>query len=118
MDKIFLKDLRIEAIVGVWDWERKMPQKVSIDLQIATDNRKAAASDNIEDALNYKLVAQSVVELVKESKYQLIETMAEGVANLIMTEFGVPWVQVSVCKPYAINGARDVGVVIERGEYA
>ena len=115
MDTIFLKDLRVQTIVGVWDWERQMPQTVSIDLEMAADIGSAADTDELEDTLNYKGVAERVVSLVEESRFKLVETMAERIAETIMTEFSVPWVRVSVHKPWAVTGARDVGITIERG---
>jgi dihydroneopterin aldolase len=115
MDTIFLRDLRIRTIVGIWEWERRMPQIVSIDLDMGTDIRRAARSDQIEDTLDYKAVTQRVKALVSDSGFNLIETMAEQIAALIVNEFGVPWVRVAVHKPWAISGSRDVGVVIERG---
>ncbi len=115
MDTIFLKDLRVQTIVGVWDWERQMPQTVSIDLEMAADVGSAADTDELEDTLNYKGVAERVVSLVEESRFKLVETMAERIAETIMTEFSVPWVRVSVHKPWAITGAGDVGITIERG---
>jgi dihydroneopterin aldolase len=113
-DTIFLTDLRIETIVGIWEWERKIRQTVSIDLELGADIRRAAASDDIEDTLNYKKVAKRVQQFVGESEFQLVETMAEKVAGIILAEFDVPWVQVRVNKPGAIRGARDVGVRIRR----
>jgi len=113
-DTIFLHDMRIETIVGIWEWERKIRQTVSIDLEMGADIRRAAASDDIEDTLNYKKVAKRVQQFVAESEFQLVETMAEKIAGVILAEFDVPWVQVRVNKPGAIKGSRDVGVLIRR----
>lgn len=113
-DTIFLRDLRIETVVGIWDWERKIKQTVSIDLEMGTDIRRAAASDSIEDTLNYKQVSKRIQSFVGESSFQLVETMAENIAAIILDEFDVPWTTVSVNKPGAIRGARDVGVRIHR----
>ncbi len=115
MDTIFLRDLRIKTIVGIWEWERRMPQVVSIDLDMGTDIQRAARSDQINDTLDYKAVTRRVKALVAGSSFNLIETMAEQIATLIVDEFAVPWVRVAVHKPWAIRGSRDVGVVIERG---
>jgi 7,8-dihydroneopterin aldolase/epimerase/oxygenase len=115
MDTIFLKDLRVKTIVGIWEWERRMPQIVSVDLEMAADIRAAAARDHIEATLDYKAVAKRVTAFIEASGFQLVETLAERVAGLITEEFGVPWVKVAVHKPFAIRGARDVGVCIERG---
>ncbi len=114
MDTIFLNDLRVETIVGIWDWERKIRQTVSIDLEMAADIRRAAASDSIDDTLNYKLVAKRVQQFVAESSFQLVETLAEKIAEVVLNDFDVPWVEVRVNKPGAIRGARDVGVKIRR----
>jgi len=113
-DTIFLRDLRIETIVGIWEWERKIRQTVSIDLEMAADIRKAAATDSIDDTLNYKSVAKRVQAFVGDSSFQLVETMAERIAGIILEEFGIAWVRVSVNKPGAIRGARDVGIRIYR----
>lgn len=114
MDVIFLHDLRVLTIVGISDWERKIRQTVSIDLEMGSDIKRAAASDDIDDTLNYKLVAKRVQQFVAESSFQLVETMAEKIAEIILGEFDVPWVEVRVNKPGAIRGARDVGVKIRR----
>jgi 7,8-dihydroneopterin aldolase/epimerase/oxygenase len=116
MDIIFLHELKVDTVIGIWDWERKIRQTVVIDLDMAADIRKAAASDSVEDTLNYKLVAKRVQQFVGESEFQLVETLAEKIAAIVNEEFGVPWVRVKVNKPGAIRGARDVGVLIERGE--
>lgn len=115
MDTIFLRDLRIRTIVGVWEWERRLPQVVSVDLDMAADIRRAAASDELSDTLDYKAVSVRIKDFVAESRFNLIETMAEQIAAIVRDEFGVPWVRVAVHKPWAIRGARDVGIVIERG---
>lgn len=115
MDTIFLKDLRIDTVVGIWDWERAVPQTVSIDLEMAADVAAAAARDHIDATLDYKAVTKRIIGYVEASRFQLIETMAEGIAAIIRDEFDVPWVRVTVHKPYAIRGSRDVGLTIERG---
>jgi len=116
MDKIFLTDLRIDTIIGIWDWERKIRQTVVIDLEMSADIARAAATDSVEDTLNYKQVAKRLQDFVGESRFQLVETLAERVAAIVRDEFDVEWVRVRVNKPGAIRGSRDVGVVIERGE--
>ena len=114
MDIVFLRDLRIETVIGVWEWERRIKQIVSIDLEMGADVRRAAATDRIDDALNYRDVAKRLIAFVGGSQFQLVETLAEAVARIIVTEFGVPWARVSVAKPGAVQGSREVGVVIER----
>ena len=115
-DTIFLHDLRVDAVVGIWEWERKIRQTVSIDLEMGADIRRAAETDNIDSTLNYKAVAKRVQQFVADSGFQLVETMAEKIAEIILSEFDVPWVQVRVNKPGAIRGARDVGVLIRRSK--
>lgn len=114
-DTIFLKDLRVKTIVGIWEWERRMPQVISIDLEMAADIRRAAERDHIDATLDYKAVTNRVRRFAEESRFQLIETLAEGIAGIVTGEFAVPWVRVAVHKPFAIRGSRDVGILIERG---
>jgi dihydroneopterin aldolase len=115
MDIIYLNDLRIDTIIGIYDWERRVRQTISLDLEMASDIRKAAASDDIADTLNYKAVAKRLIQFVGESEFQLVETLAERITGIILTEFEVPWVRLRVNKQGAVRGARDVGVIIERG---
>lgn len=115
MDTIFLKDLRVKAVVGIWEWERRMPQVISIDIEMAADIRRAAERDHIDATLDYKAVSKRVARFVEESQFQLIETLAERIAEIVTGEFRVPWVKVAVHKPFAIRGSRDVGICIERG---
>lgn len=113
-DTIFLYDLKIDTVIGIWEWERKIRQTVSIDLEMGADIRRAAATDSIDDTLNYKKVAKRIQQFVADSEFQLVETLAEHIAQIILAEFEVPWVRVRVNKPGAIRGARDVGVLIRR----
>lgn len=115
-DIIYLNDLKIDTVIGIYDWERRIKQTISIDLEMATDIRKAAASDHIDDTLNYKAVAKRLLAFVGESRFQLVETLAEEVARIVREEFGVPWVRVRINKKGAVRYAGDVGVIIERGE--
>jgi len=115
MDRIFVTDLRVDAIVGIWDWERAMTQTVSIDLEMAWDIRPAATADDIDQTLDYRAVAKRVAAFVEASRFKLIETMAEHIAELIQQEFGVTWLRICIRKPSAMRGSRDVGVRIERG---
>ena len=113
-DRIFLHDLRVETIVGIWDWERRIRQTVSIDLEMSADIRKAAEHDDIEHTLNYKAVAKRVQQFVSESEFQLVESLAENIARTVLAEFDMEWIEVRVSKPGAIRNAKDVGVVIRR----
>ena len=115
MDTIFLNDLRVETVIGIFDWERKIRQTVSIDLEMAADIRRAAASDSIDDTLDYKSVAKRLIGFVEDSDFGLVETLAERIARIVVTEFDVPRVKVTLHKPGAVRGSKDVGVVIERG---
>ena len=114
MDKIFLRQLKVDAVIGIWEWERRVKQTVSIDLEIGTDVKAAAAEDSMEKTLSYKDVAKRLLTFVGASEYQLIESLAEAVARVIIEEFEVPWVKVSVAKPEAIRGSQEVGITIER----
>ena len=116
MDIVFISDLRIETIIGIYDWERRVKQTISLDLEMGTDIRAAAATDAIEDTLNYKAVAKRLITFVGESKYQLVETLAEKIAEIVLSEFGVTWLRLTVHKPGAVRDSRDVGVIIERGQ--
>ena len=116
MDIIYLRDLRIDTIIGIYDWERRVTQTVVLDIEMAADIATAAKNDNIEDTLNYKAVAKRVIAFVEESQYKLVETLAENVASVILEEFDVSWLRLQVNKKGAVRGARDVGVIIERGE--
>ena len=114
MDKIFIHALKTEAIIGIFDWERQVKQTVIVDIEISADIRKAAASDSIDDTLNYKRIAKRVLAFVEASKFHLVETLAEHVAMLVLEDFGVAWVRISLSKPGAIRNSRDVGVMLER----
>jgi dihydroneopterin aldolase len=115
MDIIFISELRIETIIGIYDWERVTKQTVSLDLEMVADIRKAAATDSIDDTLNYKAIAKRLIDFVGTSDFQLVETLAEKIAAIVLEEFSVAWLRLRLHKPGALRGARDVGVVIERG---
>lgn len=115
MDIIYINDLRIEAVIGVYAWERQLKQVVIFDLEIGTDIRKAALTDSVADTPNYKDVAKRVLAFVTDSRYQLVESLAEAVAELIIKEFDIPWLRLRLNKQGAVHGVRDVGVIIERG---
>lgn len=115
MDIVFIEDLRIETIIGIYDWEREIRQVVAIDLEMATDNTKPASTENIDDALNYKAVAKRLIQFVGDSEFQLVETLAERIAEILLKEFNVSWVKLKLSKPGAVTGSKAVGVVIERG---
>ena len=114
MDKILLTDLRIDAVIGIWDWEKRNPQTISIDLEMQTDTKKASQSDSIEDVLDYKAVSKQVKQFIQASQFNLIETLAENVAKIILEEFDVQWLKLRISKPFAIRDSKNVGVSIER----
>ena len=115
MDIVYIRDLKIETVIGIYDWEREIKQTISLDLEMAHDIRRAAETDNIEDTLNYKAVAKRMIAFIGESEFLLVETMAEKCASIILTEFSVPWLRMRLSKPGAVRGSQDVGVIIERG---
>ncbi|MGV6858615.1 MAG: dihydroneopterin aldolase [bacterium] len=116
MDIVFIEDLRIDTTIGIYDWERKIKQTLAFDLEMGTDIRRAAESDDIEHTLNYKAVAKRIIAYVEESEFLLVETLAEKVAEIVLNEFDVPWLKLTLHKPGAVRGSRSVGVKIERGE--
>lgn len=114
MDRVLIEALEIPCVIGVWDWERKITQRVVVDLELFTDISAAGASDALDDALNYAAVAERVRAFVVDAEAQLIERLAEGIAALVLGEFGAARVRVRVAKPGAVPGARTVAVEIER----
>jgi 7,8-dihydroneopterin aldolase/epimerase/oxygenase len=113
-DRIFLHGLTIECVIGFIDWERRVKQTVVVDIELPVDCRRAALSDAVADTLDYKKVAKRVLAFIEASEFKLVETLAHRVALLVLEEFGVAWVRISLNKPGAIRSSRDVGVVIER----
>jgi dihydroneopterin aldolase len=118
MDRIFLTALSAEAIIGIYDWEREVRQRVEIDLEMWVDLAAAAASDSIDDTLNYKAVAKRVLAFVQDSRFRLVEALAGEIARILLAEFPVERVRVTVHKPGAVRHSRDVGVIIERARDA
>ncbi|MCP4997092.1 MAG: dihydroneopterin aldolase [Gammaproteobacteria bacterium] len=116
MDIVFIRDLRIDTVIGIYDWERKIRQTVVLDLEMGADISRAATTENIDDALDYKAVSKRLISFVEESEFQLVETLAERCAAIIREEFRVPWVRLTLNKIGAVSAARDVGVIIERGD--
>lgn len=115
MDIIYLHNLKVDTVIGIFEWERRTTQTVIIDLDMKTDIRKAARTDAIADTLDYKAVAKRVIEYAGNSEFQLVETLAERLAEVIVTEFGVSWLRLRINKKGAVRGASDVGAIIERG---
>lgn len=116
MDVVYIRELRADTIIGVHDWERRVRQTVVLDLEMAADNRRAAASDCLADALDYAAVAERLQSFIEQGEFQLIETLAERLASIAQEEFAVPWLRLRLSKPGAVTAAREVGVLIERGE--
>jgi len=115
MDRVFIEDLEVETVVGVYDWEREIRQKVVLNLEMAADVARAAQTDSIDDTLNYKAVAKRLSAFIGASEFYLVETLAERCADIVLEEFDVPWLKLRLDKPGAVTGSKSVGVMIERG---
>ncbi|WP_456296234.1 bifunctional dihydroneopterin aldolase/7,8-dihydroneopterin epimerase [Vibrio sp. AK197] len=115
MDKVFIEQLTVITTIGVYDWEQQIKQKLVLDIEMGHDNRPAGLSDNVEDALDYAKVSQAIIDHIEQGRFLLVERVAEEVAELIQTQFSVPWVKIRLTKPGAVAQASGVGVVIERG---
>ena len=116
MDIVYIEGLRTDAVIGVYDWERSIRQELVLDLELASDNRAAADTDAIEDAVDYDAISCRIIAYVQDSEFQLIETLAERVAGLVLREFDVSWLRLKLAKPGAVADASSVGVIIERGQ--
>jgi dihydroneopterin aldolase len=116
MDIIFLGGLEISTIIGIYDWERETKQTVVLDIEMAFDIQKAAETDDIQYALDYKTVSHRIVSFIEDSQFFLVEKLISEIADIIRTEFNVSWVKIKLNKKGAIRGASDVGIIIERGE--
>ncbi|MDH5434027.1 MAG: dihydroneopterin aldolase [Gammaproteobacteria bacterium] len=115
MDIVFIKELEVRTIIGVFDWEREIKQKLVFDIELGADIAKAAKTDQLEDTLDYKAISHAVHDMVEASAYQLVETVAEKVAEMILQDFPVKWVSITLNKPGAVSVSKSVGVKIERG---
>ncbi|HEX7128894.1 MAG TPA: dihydroneopterin aldolase [Rhodanobacteraceae bacterium] len=118
MDIVFIEALTIHTVIGIYDWERRIRQPVTLDIEMGFDNTRPAASERIGDALDYKRVSKRLIAFVEASEFQLVETLAERCAQILREEFGVKWLRLKLSKPGAVRGARSVGVCIERGSRA
>lgn len=116
MDLVYIRDLKIDCVIGVFDWERRIRQTITLDLDMAADIARAASTDQLADTLDYKSISKRLIDVVGASQFQLVETLAERVAQIVREEFRVPWVRVRVNKKGALRQAADVGVIIERGQ--
>jgi len=115
VDIIYIRNLKVQCVIGVWEWERRCKQTLYLDLEMAGDVQRAAASDALEDALDYKAISRRVTALLQDSRFKLVETLAEATARTLQEEFHIPWLRLRVNKRGALRNAGDVGVVIERG---
>jgi dihydroneopterin aldolase len=115
MDVIFIQEFRLDTLIGVYEWERRVPQTIQLDLEIALPTSRPAQSHQLADTIDYGRVVSRVRETLKAQHFPLLETMAEHVASLVLSEFGAPWVKVSVAKLGLFSGVKRVGVCIERG---
>jgi len=114
MDRVFIENLTVETVIGIFDWEREIRQSVSLDLEMEFDIQKAAASDSIEDTLDYKAVSKRLIHFIEQSEFQLVESLAEKCASIVLAEFPVNWLRLKLSKPGAVRGSSAVGVIIER----
>lgn len=114
MDIVYIRDLRINAVIGIYEWEQRIQQQINVNLEMGWDNKPAAKSDDIKDTLNYKAAALLVKELVQKSEFELVEALAEHIAELLLEKMNIPWIRVSLGKPMAVTDSKEVGVTIER----
>jgi dihydroneopterin aldolase len=114
MDRVFVENLTVETVIGIFDWEREIRQAVSLDLEMEFDIRQAALSDSIEDTLDYKAVSKRLIRFIEQSEFQLVETLAEKCAAIVLAEFPVRHLRLKLSKPGAVRGSSAVGVIIER----
>lgn len=115
MDTIYLRDLRVDTVIGVWDWERRIRQTLIMDIELGCDTSRAGASDDLTDTIDYKAVCDRIMAFTRDSEFQLIEALAEGIASTVMQEFQLPWLRLSINKQGVLRHVRDVGIIIERG---
>lgn len=114
MDIVYIRDLRIDAVIGIYEWEQRIQQQISVNIEMGWDNRPAAKSDDIKDTLNYKEAANIVKALVAKSEFKLVEALAEHIAELLLEKMDIPWIKVTLGKPMAVTNSKEVGVSIER----
>ncbi|MGH1429929.1 MAG: dihydroneopterin aldolase [Neptuniibacter sp.] len=116
MDLVYIRGLEVETVIGIYDWEREIRQVVNLDLEMGFNIQGAAQTEDVNNTLNYKTVSDRLIDFISQSEFQLVETMAEEIAQLVRNEFGVKWLRLRLGKPGAVPQAEDVGVIIERGE--
>ncbi|WP_124949407.1 dihydroneopterin aldolase [Sulfuriferula thiophila] len=116
MDTLFLRDFRLQMIIGIYEWERKVPQTVQLDLEIGLPHSRACQTDDVADSINYADVAQRIRDTIAQRDFNLVEALAEHVAQVVLTEFGSPWIKVCVTKLAVVRGIKQLGICIERGQ--
>lgn len=116
MDIIFLEEIKLDILIGIYEWERKVPQTIRIDIDIGLPHSRAGTTDSIVDTIDYGTVMERIRKTAAEQHFSLVEALAEHIAALIRTEFGAPWVKVSVAKLGMLRGVKRLGIIIERGE--
>ena len=116
MESVYIRGLEVRTVIGVFDWEREIRQRVTLDLEMKSDFTKAAENDEIEYALDYKAVSKRLAAYIEESSFKLLETLGSRIADIVQEEFGVTLLRLELGKPGAVTAASDVGVIIERGE--
>ena len=114
MDIIFIQDFRVETLIGIYEWERRVPQTIQLDIEIGNPGSLAATTDNIDDTVDYGAVVNRIEETLKQRHFLLLERLAEHIADLILGEFKAPWVKVSVAKLQLLRSVKKLGVTIER----
>jgi dihydroneopterin aldolase len=114
MDIIFIQGLKIDTVIGIYDWERKIRQNIVLDIEMSTDIRATSKTDHIDQALDYKAVSKRLIDFVQNSEYQLVETLAEKITQIVLQEFEVTWIKLTLNKGEVLTGAQGVGVIIER----
>ena len=116
MDIIFISELRIETLIGIYEWEQQVPQTIQLDLEVGLSGQHAARSGRIGDTIDYSKVVERIERLLKEQHFMLLEKAAESIADVVMGEFGAPWIRVSIAKLGALRNVKRLGIVIERGQ--
>lgn len=114
MDIVYIRDLKVDTVIGIYDWEREIRQTISLDLEMSFDISRAGQTDNIEHTLDYKSVGKRLISFIEDSEFQLVESLAEKCAEIVLNEFEVQKIKLRLSKPGALRGSKDVGVIIER----
>ena len=113
-DRIYGEDLRVKGTIGIFDWEKKIKQEISLSYEIDHDNLSASKEDKIEATTDYKTITKKIISFIEENKFELVETFAEKIAEMVIKDFDVNWIKLRVSKPGALRFSKDVGVIIER----